>query len=123
MRDLGKQEPILPFIRPPWRQGPHTYIDSDADKARDRHDQGCATDKCLSIYTDGSGIEGEIGSAAVCPLTQQTRSVHMGSDVVSTVYTAELQGISLARQIAKEYADTNGARKNIAIYIDNQAAI
>ncbi|OSS43183.1 hypothetical protein B5807_12164, partial [Epicoccum nigrum] len=34
----------------------------------------CAANKSLSIYTDGSGIEGEIGSAAVCPLTQQTRS-------------------------------------------------
>ena len=123
MRDLNKQEPIPPFITPPWRRGPHTYINSGANRARERHDHKCAVNKSLSIYTDGSGIEGEIGSAAVCPLTQQTRSVHMGSDTLSTVYAAELQGISLALQIAKEYADGNGERKQIAIYTDNQAAI
>jgi ribonuclease HI len=123
VRDLDKQEPIPPFITSPWRRGPHTYIDGDADKARDRHDRECATDKSLSIYTDGSGIEGEIGSAAVCPLTQQTLSVYMGSDTLSTVYAAELQGISLALQIAQEYVDKHGERKEIAIYTDKQAAI
>jgi ribonuclease HI len=91
--------------------------------ARERHDQECATNKSLSIYTDGSGIKGEIGSAAACPLTQQTLSIHMGSDTLSTVYAAELQGISLALQIAKEYADGDGERRDIAIYTDNQAAI
>ncbi|KAF1922309.1 uncharacterized protein M421DRAFT_44270, partial [Didymella exigua CBS 183.55] len=76
-------------------------------------------DSSLSIYTDGSGIEGEIGSAALCPLTQQTRSVHMVLDTASTVYAAELQGISLALQIAQEYAGRNGARQDVAIYTDN----
>jgi ribonuclease HI/retron-type reverse transcriptase len=123
VRDLDKQEPIPPFLTPPWRRGPDTYIDRDADRARERHDRECAANKSLSIYTDGSGIDGEIGSAAVCPLTQQTLSVHMGSDTLSTVYAAELQGISLALQIAQEHADGDGERKQIAIYTDNQAAI
>jgi ribonuclease HI len=123
VRDLDKQEPIPPFITPPWQRGPHTYIDNDADKARERHDRECAANKSLSIYTDGSGIEGEIGSAAVCPLIQQTRTVHMGSDIQSTVYAAELQGISLALQIAQGYVSGYGERKDIAIYTDNQAAI
>lgn len=43
----------------------------------------------------------------------------MGSDTLSTVYAAELQGISLALQIAKEYADGGGERLQIAIYTDN----
>jgi ribonuclease HI len=122
VRDLDKQEQIPPFITPSWRRGPKTHIDNNAEKARNRHDRQSASDS-LSIYTDGSGIEGEIGAAAVCPLMHQTRSVHMGSDTLSTVYAAELQGISLALQIAQEYADTNGERKEIAIYTDNQAAI
>ena len=88
-------------------------------KARERHNRECATNKSLSVYTDGSGIEGKIGSAAVCLLTQQTLSVHMGSDALSTVYAAELQGISLALQIAQEHADKNSERKDIAIYTDN----
>jgi ribonuclease HI len=72
---------------------------------------------------DGSGIEGEIGSAAMCLLTQQTRSVHIGPDTQLTVYAAELQGISLALQIAQGYASGDGELKDIAIYTDNQAAI
>ena len=47
----------------------------------------------------------------------------MGPDTTSTVYAAELQGISLALQIAQEYADRNGRRRKVAIYTDNQAAI
>jgi ribonuclease HI len=42
---------------------------------------------------------------------------------MSTVYAAELQGISLALQIAQEHADGTGARKDIAIYTDTQVAI
>ena len=64
------QEQIPCFLTPPWRQGPTTYIDTTATKARERHDKKHAKGDSLSIYTDGSGIEGEIGSAALCPVTQ-----------------------------------------------------
>ena len=47
----------------------------------------------------------------------------MGLDTESTVYATELQGISLALQIAQEYASRNGARRDVAIYTDNQAAV
>jgi ribonuclease HI len=47
----------------------------------------------------------------------------MGPDTESTVYAAELQGVNLALQIAQEYASRNGARRDVAIYTDNQAAI
>ena len=47
----------------------------------------------------------------------------MGPDTQSTVYAAELQGISLALQIAQGYASRDGELKDIAIYTDNQAAI
>ncbi|KAJ6267517.1 hypothetical protein PSV08DRAFT_186678 [Bipolaris maydis] len=47
----------------------------------------------------------------------------MGSDTTSTVYATELQGISLALQIAQEYAERGGERRKVAIYTDNQAAI
>lgn len=110
-------------MTPPWRPGPQTHIDKSADKAQSRHNRVNKTGRSLSIYTDGSGIDREIGTAAVCPLIQQTQSVHMGPDTVSTVYAGELQGISLALQIAQEYAERGGRRQKIAIYTDNQAAI
>jgi hypothetical protein len=68
-------------------------------------------------------MDDEIGAAAVCPLMQQTCSVHMGSDALPTVYVAEPQGISLAPQMGHEYADGNSEREKIAIYTDNQTAI
>ncbi|KAL5371116.1 hypothetical protein PMIN02_013118 [Paraphaeosphaeria minitans] len=120
---LTTQEPIPPFVTPPWQQGPKTYIDKDDETARERHDRETATGHDLSIYTDGSGIEDRIGAAAVCPHTGQTRSAYLGLSTTSTVYAAELYGISLALQIAQGYADRNGSRRNVAIYTDNQAAI
>jgi ribonuclease HI len=121
--DLDRQEQVPCFLTLPWRRGPTTYIDATAKKAQARHDKEHAKEDSLSIYTDGSGIDGQIGSGAVCPLTQQVRSVHMGPDTASTVYAAELQGISLALQITQEYVSRNGARRDVAIYTDNQAAI
>jgi ribonuclease HI len=120
---FDNQEPIPPFMTPPWRQGPATHIENSAEKARQQHDSKNDTGRCLSIYTDGSGIDGETGAAAVCPLTQHSRAAHMGSNTISTVYAAELQGISLALQIAQEYVEQGGRRRNVAIYTDNQAAI
>jgi hypothetical protein len=99
IQSVKTQEQIPCFITP-WRQGPTTHIDATAERARARHDREHAKADSLSIYTDGSGIEDEIGSAELCPLTQQVRSIHMGPDTESTVYAAELQGISLALQIA-----------------------
>lgn len=120
---FDRQEQIPCFLAPSWRRGPTTYIDATAKEAQARHDREHTKEGSLSIYTDGSGIEGEIGSAALCPLTQQVRSVHMGPDTASTVYAAELQGISLALHIAQGYANRNGDRRDVAIYTDNQAAI
>jgi hypothetical protein len=122
-QDLTTQEPIPPFITPPWQRGLKIYIDKDAETARQRHDKEDATNQDLSIYTDGSGIDDRIGAAAVCPFTEQTRSAYLGLSATSTVYAAELYGISLALQIAQAYADRNGSRRNVAIYTDNQAAI
>ncbi|KAH7548744.1 RNasehypothetical proteinH domain containing protein [Bipolaris maydis] len=78
---FDKQEPIPPFMTPPWREGPATHIDT------------------------------------------QTRAVHTGPSTVSTVYAAELQGISLVLQIAEQCMEAGGKRREIAIYTYNQAAI
>jgi hypothetical protein len=82
---IDTQEPIPPFLIPPGRQGPATDIESKAKRARLRRDKKNDTGWCLSIYTGSSGIDGEIGAAAVCPIIQQTRATHMGPDTVSTV--------------------------------------
>lgn len=118
------QEHIDPFVAPPWWQGPQTHIEETAEEARKRHINLLRQEKAaLHIYTDGSGINGQIGAAAVCPTIQQTRSSYMGTEEVSTVYAGELQGISLALDIALRDRAEGRRRSKVIIYTDNQAAI
>ena len=86
-------------LTPPWRRGPATHIESNAEKARQRHDRKSDTGRCLSIYTDGSGIDGETGAAAVCPLTQQTRAAHMQSSRAPKPPRDARRGFSAVRKL------------------------
>lgn len=122
--DLKKMEATTPHIVPPWWTGPKTFIEESVEKAQARHQHGISNvPNAIHIYTDGSGINGHIGAAAVCTTTNQTKSAYMGDDTVSTVYAGELQGISLALQIAQEDRNRGNIRKKVLIYTDNQAAI
>ena len=75
------------------------------------------------VYTDGSGIGGEIGAAVTLPMINYTRKAYMGDSTTSTVYAAELQGIRLALKIALDDWNKGSRRKKLIIYTDNQAAI
>jgi ribonuclease HI len=122
--NLQEQERIDPFIKPPWWKGPEIYIEETAEKAQSRHQKLIEQEiDAIHIYTDGSGINGHIGAAAVCPTTQQTRCAYMGDENTSTVYAGELQGISLALQIIQEDKAKGHRRSKALIYTDNQAAI
>ncbi|KAL3952738.1 hypothetical protein ACCO45_012681 [Purpureocillium lilacinum] len=91
------QEQIDPFIAPPWWQGPQTYIEETAAEAREKHLALLQQEKAaLHIYTDGSGINSQIGAAA---------------------------GISLALDIAQLDRADGFRRNKVIIYTDNQAAI
>ncbi|KAK1471623.1 zinc knuckle, partial [Colletotrichum abscissum] len=119
-----EHEHIPPFITPPWWQGPRIHIAGGTEQAEKEHE------RCLEkntdaahIYTDGSGIDGQIGAAAVCTTTQQTRKSHMGDDTTSTVYAGELQGIVLALEMAQADKENGNHRSKVFIHTDNQAAI
>ncbi|KAK0370669.1 zinc knuckle [Colletotrichum limetticola] len=73
------------------------------------------------IYTDGSGIDGQIGAAAVCTTIQQTRKSHMGDDTTSTVYVGELQGIVQALEMAQADKEKGNHQSRVFIHTDNQA--
>ncbi|PQE10731.1 reverse transcriptase protein [Rutstroemia sp. NJR-2017a WRK4] len=121
---IEEQEPIPPYIVPPWWQGPNIRIASSSEIAKNQHKEFLKhSSKCLFIYTDGSGINDQVGAAAVSPLMRSTKMTHMGNSETSTVYAAELQGIKLALEIADEDTEKGNKRDKLIIFTDNQAAI
>jgi ribonuclease HI len=123
---LDQLEKRQQHVVPPWWRPPSTYIDTSADAAIRQHD--AIDSQALRIYTDGSGIDGQVGAAAVAPElhlqgVSAKRTRYMGISTTSTVYAAELRGIELAFQIALDvHAKTNSPGKCV-IFADNQAAI
>ncbi|PQE10727.1 reverse transcriptase protein [Rutstroemia sp. NJR-2017a WRK4] len=108
---IEEQEPIPPYVAPPWWQGPSIRIASNAKTAKKQHKESLKhSSNRIFIYTDGSGIDNQVGAAAVSPLTRSTKMVYMGNSETSTVYAAELQGIKLALQIADEDAEKGSRR-------------
>ncbi len=55
---------------------------------------------CLLVYTDGSSINEKIGAAAVGPTT--IWNIFLGSTSLFTLYSGELCGIFLAKEITLE---------------------
>jgi len=122
--EMEEQEAIPPYIAPPWWMGPNTRIAPGAEAATLQHKE-CLRDPSnnLHVYTDGSGIDGHVGAAAVSPLTRDTKIAYMGNNETTTVYAAELQGIKMALQIAAEDWEGGNRRDKVVIFTDNQAAI
>src|SRR5208282_2963106 len=80
----GALEEIVPFVRPPWwTPATRIQIAPTKDEAANLHEslqaQTC-NDTTMTIYTDGSGIEGKIGAAAYNATTKSTTSQHLGYD-------------------------------------------
>jgi hypothetical protein len=74
----------------------------------------------VSIYTDGSGIDGSVGAAIVVPKMQLSTHQHIGSDATANVYVAELTTIYMALQQVERVSQTTS---QCYIYSDNQAAV
>jgi ribonuclease HI/exonuclease III len=113
----------------PWWRPPQVIIDDSAEGATTRHNHISTQDNITCLYTDGSGIDGHVGSAAIMlttpnipdsPILQQ-RTEYMGKDTEKTVYAAELQGIHLALQILHTPRETRTTKA--VIFADNQSAL
>jgi hypothetical protein len=121
---IQRQEIVLPYLAPPWWRGPITSIAGDSQTAIGEHNRELRNfPNNLHIYTDGSGISGHVGAAAVSPTTGHIRKAYMGTSDTTTVHAGELQGIKLALLIASDDQEAGRKRDKIVIYTYNQAAI
>ena len=115
------------FIQAPWQAPPEVIIE-DREIAVERHNQILTKDsreRPLILYTDGSGIEGRIGAAAIVDLEDQHAHSQMGDDGTSTVYAAELRAIEMALTMVLESTEpwTEQAKNGVVIFADSQAAL
>jgi ribonuclease HI len=114
-RDL---EIRTPFAVPPWWSPPQVEIGKTVLDALINHEKTIVLQPtAIRIYTDGSGLNGHTGAAAVCPQRGTHRQAYLGTDREYTVPVAELVGLALALELAQE------AGCEAIIFTDNQGAL
>jgi hypothetical protein len=99
-----------------------TTIDICGNKkeAKQRHNEAVHDPNTIRIYTDGSGIDGQIRAAAVSQTTSETRKQYIGTESSNNVYAAELAAIKLSVDILQAALRTYD---KCVIYTDSQPAI
>ncbi|KAI9044980.1 ribonuclease H family protein [Aspergillus affinis] len=101
------------------REARDVTIDESAEQAITGHNNLTGYGQsAIALYTDGSGISGRVGAAAVCPQYQETRTAYMGEQLEATVNAAELQGIFLALIIILRHRSYQAV-----VFTDNQVTL
>ena len=118
-----------PYIIAPWWKPLLVVIANTPEDAISQHNSLCGDTDTTCVYTDGSGIDGHVGAAAV--ILSNPRSIsspvlhermqYIGTDTQSTVYTAKLKGIVLALQIL--IANSSPEYHHFTILTGNQSAL
>ena len=95
-------EKIRPFIRPPWwTSSVQIHLENSKKDAKIHHDKATHDQDTICIYTDGSGIEGQIGAAAYCPMLGETKRQYLGPETLFNVFVAEVSAMTLATEIVR----------------------
>jgi ribonuclease HI len=121
---LGHLEQRQPYMVPPWQSLPRIEIAASKEEAIRQHEND-REPPALRVYTDGSGFQGQITSAAVG--AHASRGRRLGNWTEASVYHGELDGIALAmdhliEMTENQQRDTESIATAV-IYTDNQAAL
>ncbi|TMI86171.1 MAG: hypothetical protein E6H10_00790 [Bacteroidetes bacterium] len=119
----GITETIVPYIRPPWWVANFTTnISATKEEAIAQHNivvKEAASHKgeIVVIYTDGSGIDGKVGAAAVNHMNGDKSRMHLGREADYNVFIAEVEGVRMGVRMFEPKA------RKCYIYVDSQSAI
>lgn len=89
-----------PNLCEPWDTLPLSFIAQNDIHAAIEHEKLLADTPALDFYTDGSGIDENIGAAAVNLGIGAVRRRYVGKMLDYTVYSGELGGVILALDLA-----------------------
>ena len=106
-------------LLPKWHRPFKTRIAPDRETAIQEEEADRAD---VRIYSDGSGIENQIGAAAVLYRGNRkkgTLKYRLGSAKHHTVYEGELVGMGLGAELLRKERNI----KSATLYVDNQAGI
>ncbi|KAF8120570.1 hypothetical protein EV363DRAFT_1189111, partial [Boletus edulis] len=121
--DPRKFKDILPVRHnPKWSPDVTVAVEEEKNAAL-LQDIEAETTHDICLYSDGSGIEGGIGGAAV--LRRNGRKVDklrltLGRSKDHTVYEGEIVGMILAVELLRRY---RGEVRTVSLGLDNKAAI
>ena len=104
---------------PKWRSKLRTNIATKREKAVEEEGNNRSE---IRIYVDGSGIEGNIGAAAVLYRNGRLRrslKCQLSTTLHHTVHEGELVGVGLGFELLQKESTCH----SVAFFVDNQAAI
>lgn len=93
--DLATLETKVPYVVAPWQKPPIINIAKDETAARISHNRVVRANPSQIFYTDGSGMNGRIATAAIKtlqimdnmePMITNQKSACLGTDVDHTIY-------------------------------------
>ena len=110
------------YVQAPLETLPFTKIAKDELSALVDHKRLLVTSPALTFYTDGSGIGGHIGAAAVNTDLGAARHQYLGTAPNYTVFRADLVGLILALEMAIDLQESHPDAP-VRSFTDNQSAI
>ena len=126
-------ETIDPYLKEPWRRSVFEHIDLEPESGRAKEiAHSIESDPSLAVFTDGSGIGGNLGAAAVMldsnGNARKANQVGVGSSQHWAIHHAELiaikQGVDLAVEEQQQNGHTEGqCPRTCTILSDSRSAL
>jgi ribonuclease HI len=124
----NNMETILAYVKPPWWDPTNATTNIsrlNKDQAKKEHEKSLRehtkSPNTTCIYTDGSGLDGNVAAATYSLTTGEKQLQYLGNEQITNVYAAELTGIQLA--ITATIQHNQPTNQKCVIFADNQAAI